>query len=1453
MSSEIIGKNSSLKNLELHGIVSDTIAARIMIGLKSRRHSSVKFLSIEASHLSSNSITGLMEIFNETNLHHIRFNPRLLHCHTGMFDIYCVELIKTSGNPLQLTADSEQVVTVACTYLEAPLAISLFSFLQKNSSPVASLDLSRNFNKQLLLNLGDSGNRVLEQMLMYNKTITTLNFCSLMNDTVLKCIARGMAYNQNVHTIIITISGVSDDALCSLLLSLSHFPLTVKVIDDVIYLIRRISETNSESMDISTKQIPSLFFKPHEVDLSSIDLNRVLNCLNSGINNSDYPREFELSFSTKSTPDERIVLDSDTINFSLSRIKSLKTLKLCNPVTSDVISNLAAGLDGNNTLTHLALHPKTLSVSNIKMIFEASSIIKLEFINEFLFFRDKKGAQWKLEVVKIQPTILNKLLNTIGIEIATIIDKSEKSITLKFPDVNTKLALSLLILRSMAKGDYVVQVLDLTFNVDYIDNPQEYGNAIERMLRSCKSLKKLTIINLTNDVIASHLIKGLAQNSSLSKLYVREYHISNSSFVQSLLKMRIVSPAMHTICINNQISLQRLSQIDLYDIPINVEDLPRDGSWKIMPITDKNSLLFIFCLLNKIMCNACVTSVGGLMLEYLQSFDLSGTCLTYKQLASLFEELQENTSVINLDVSFCIYALPHNQELNMHHTLRGMLERNTTIKTLNLTGIVDDKAAAILAKAIPKCSLIALSVNFTTKDYSFHEFEDLLCSFMHSKHLLTLEVTNFCIIQRKESLIHVSLLTKKECQVWQLPPNVELLQSWCILFMFHVLGKHCNVSRSGLCISVNKHINDGLMKRIFQMFFNAAKVDPGKFTVAKNLVTTLQELHLDITVQSFALFSIMIEPFTNLSQLHLSHDDKCSTYPMLSCMYKKLISSNRTLELIRFNGHFRNEMANAIAEGLSHNDTLQTLQFSATLLSVETLAHLFTSMCNSSLTCVQIIEGCCLKRLGSEQPFDTEFTGDKALLCKLFCASTRVNPKDKSFLISPSLLCCKELDLSIDSASYTIPDIDFITLFTATMEGFISKLILTRNKIILNQNLLKPSTSILEILKLDYCHITDCDCEHIAKGLTSNKCLKVLDLQHNDITSCGATLILSSLMKNNTLQSLHLSGNDLTPIKVSKHTSADALEWKGCNSALEILNLGLCHPLFIDFSSVLNIYNTLKVLTLSIKEEALFANIIHLLKDCPALEDLDIAESSVETPTTGLVIQQLLKSSHSIKSLNISSCNIPDGVCVLLTKGLEENKHLEKLDLSGNNICGLGVLSIFSALESNKCALVELNLSSNWIQYEQLSSVPHDQIESTTILSKNSSLKTLIVSEFYPFSDWFGVKLFEGLKQNNVLQKLDISDNVIRLDTFNEFLSMLSENSTLSELNVRWVEFPPSIDGLTEALLRCSSLKVITVDPVNEQLLMNKDQLIGKGISIIKSVGGGYSQYVYYKDSECLS
>ena len=1461
---QIIGKNPALEHIELYGNVSDTIAAGIIAGLKSMGHSSIKVLGIETSHLSISSITGLMKTFNESNLNQICFSPRLLPTVMGLLKGYCVEMVKRNDeNNSSWTIDSEEVVSVVCTCLEVPLAIALFSCLQQSSSHITSLNLS---GYKQLVNLGESVYQALEQMLICNKSIKVLSFRNSINDTVLKYIARGIMQNQNVHTMIITISDVSDNALKNLLscFSYSNSSLTIKIVDHVIFLIRYISETNS--MDTSTKLVkhmPSLFYKPCEVGISSIDLKRVLNCLSNS--HSGCLKEFEFSFSTENLSNDVILLDSKTVTLSEHWIKSLQTLKLCNPVTNDIIKKLAAGLDGNDTLTHLALHPRTLNIGNIKLIFEAlytSNIIKLEFINELLFF--KVGTQWKLEVIKydllmVLPTAYNalsELLNTSGIDIATIIDKNVRNITLKFPDVNNNY-LALLILRSMANGDYRVRKLDLIFNVD-IDNPQDCGNAIEGMLTTCNSLKKLTIVNLRNDVIAFHLIAGLAQNSSLFQLCVKGHYVYDSSFLQNLLKMRLVSPSIQRICIGDEFSLQRRSQTDpwkelnsqpklelnfdetmcsafsdimmttlgiesntndYYEGSGNMEDLPRDGSWRIMPTSERNSMLSTFSLLNKIMCNTCTTSsIGGLIFEYLQNLNLSGTHLNCKQLASLFEELQENTSVISLDVSFSIYHLPHDQDLNMHHTLRGMLERNKSIKILNLTGIVDEKIAAALANSVQKCSLVALSINFTTKDYSFSKLEDILDSFMYSKNLLHLELTNFCVIQKKESLMHIDLFTKMQCQFWQLPSNVELLQSWCILFLFHVLTKHC--CTSGLGISVYKHLKDGLMKKVFKNFFNV-QVDSWKLTAnaAENVAITLQELHLDITVQSFALFSIMIEPFRNLRKLHLSHDVECSTNPMLALMYKRLISSSQTLELISFNGIFQDEMSNALGDGLIHNNTLQTLQFSATLLSVKALTHLLMSVCNSVLTCVQVIEGCCLNRHESKQPFDVvEFTGDKALLCKLFCASARVTLEEKTFLTSPSLLCRKVLDLSTNiSSSHDKPNIDFVSLFEVTEEGFISQLILTGNKIVLHHNIdiLTSPTSMLKILKLDHCHINDHDCEHIAMGLTINKGLKVLDLQHNDITSFGAILIFSSLLQNDTLQSLDLSGNALSLFKVSKGNSEsiDALKQQDYNKSLQVLNLGLCHPSYVEFSSSLS---TLKILTFSIEEEALLAKVIYLLKDSLTLEGLDIAESSVETPTMGLAIQQLLECNRSIKNLNMSQCKIPDDVCVLFSKGLEGNKHLEKLDLSSNNICGLGVLSMFSVLESNMCSLVELNMSSNW-ETEKSDSIKHEQIERINILSKNSSLKTLIVSEFYPFSDWFGVKLFEGLKQNNVLQKLDISDNIIRLDAFNELIGMLSGNSTLTDLNVRWVEFPACMTGLTEALLHCSSLKVITVDPVLEK------------------------------------
>ena len=1471
---QMVEMNSTIKDLNLSGYVSDGIVKGIIVGLKSNRKSSIKCLSVETSHLSIDSITCLMEMFNETDiLLKISFNPRALLFSKSTF--YGMEMVKT----YDVCNSSTEIIT--CTYLEDALAISLFALLQRSTCHVTSLDLSSNTQ---LVQSGESVNQALEKMLIGNKTINTLTFGYSVNDSMLKSIAKGMRRNQNVHIMSIAISGISDEALGSLLLSLSNSPLTVKVEDGVVHFMRSVSKTNS--MDKSGKHIPTISSpfrlqrKVYYSKLPSTELRRIFDCMSGSL------KEFEFSYSAKHLPTEMIMFDDVTISSYLTRIKTLQTLKMCNPVTGDVIRELIVGFKGNKTLNYLALHAETLKVNDFAPIFEtlqASSITKLEIIDELFFFRDKGSAHWKLEIIKydllmVLPTAykaLSKLLRTTGIEITTIIDKYIRNMKLIFPDSDDWL--TLLILKSMEEGNYLVRKLDLVFNTG-INEPHEFGKAIERMLKSCKSLKMITIMNLRNDTIASHLVAGLAQSTSLSQLCVKEQYLCNSSFVQSLLKVHLVGPSIHKICICDDISLQRKVHHDPWKdlesktfsesiadsfsetmmMTLGIEshaheetdrniDLPKDGSWRVMPIHQKSLVLSIFCLLNKTMSNICTTSIGGLILEYLRNLDLSKARLNCKQLASLFEELQENSTVINLDVSFSVREMPNNQDLDMHCTLRGMLERNKTIKVLNLRGIVDDKVAIVLASALHLCSLTSLSVNFSTKDYCFNRLEDLLSSFLCSKTLLQLELADFCVLQKKESVIHINAFTTTQYQFLEMSSKVELLQSWCILFLFCVLTKHASVS--GLGITMSKHSNNGLMNKVFRLFFSAVREDIGTFSAsaAEDFVASLEELHLDITVQSCPLFSIMIGAFRNLKRLHLSHDAKCSENPALALSYKALISSNETLKLIRFNGQFKDMFANALAEGLIHNGTLHTLDFSADLLSVETLTHLFKSVCDSALICVHINEGCCLKRAERKQSFNIKFTGNKALLCKLFCASIRVKPENNTFL-TPSPFICKDLDLSNDDLSSNAETgIDFLSLFATTSEGFISTLVLTRNKVILDQYFLMSSTSVLKELRLDACSIKDCDCEQIAMGLATNKCLEVLDLHSNVITSYGATSILSSVTKNDTLQFLDLSNNSLSQVKVPITNSLDIIKQPSNKNALLTLNVGLFNPLCLDVTSALHAYTSLKKLSFQIKEEELLAKIIYFLKDNQMLEELDITESPVKTSAMGLAIQQLLECSHSIKSLNMSSCDISDDTCVLFLKGLIKNTHLEKLNLSGNSICGIGILNIFEILEGNTCSLEELNLSSNW-EFQRLSSIPQDQIESVTILSTNSTLRTLLVSEFCCFNEWFGIKLFEGLKHNGTLCKLDMSDNRVGVDTFNEFISMLSENSTLCELNIRWDDFPVCDDSLVEALLQCSSLKKLTVDPVIDGLLMHKDQLLSKGIDIVKSVGGGFSQYMYYKE-----
>lgn len=570
--------------------------------------------------------------------------------------------------------------------------------------------------------------------------------------------------------------------------------------------------------------------------------------------------------------------------------------------------------------------------------------------------------------------------------------------------------------------------------------------------------------------------------------------------------------------------------------------------------------------------------------------------------------------------------------------------------------------------------------------------------------------------------------------------------------------------------------------------------------------------------------------------MYLSVDKVCCEDEFLAQCYQKLISSNKTLEFVSFDCKFSVKTANAVATGLLHNSTLKTLEFSSGLLTNDSLALLLKSVYESAITRVHITEGCCLTRLQRNRSFAVDFTGDSTLLCKVYCASAKIFEKHCVFLTMDSPFSQRRLDLS--KRKNTDGDIDLTEVFRITMDGLVSTLVLSNTKMSFNKQLLLSHTCVLEELRLNNCYITDSDCEGIARGLIINKCLKVLDLQSNYISSFGAMILLKSIAKNSVLQILDIAENDLSDQKENLSTSSTFTAESTCkNNALIRLNLGFCNPLFVDMFFTMTTFSKLAALSLEIKDEELLADVFDLLKNSDSLEEFNITRSSLRTCTIADTLRKLLQCNNSIKTLNMCSCDISDNVCKVITRGLAENNHIEKLDLSNNNICGEGVLAVFQILEDNKCPISELDLSSNR-KPNRARNITAFELENVTLLLNNKTLKTLIVSDFEIFSEWFGVKLFEGLTRNRTLYELDISSNVLDVDAF---VRMLSWNNfcTITKLNISWSGFFVWNSSIVDALLKCSSLKTLIVDPVLKEALMfeNESQTFDEKIEIISDIG----------------
>jgi NLR family CARD domain-containing protein 3 len=147
-------------------------------------------------------------------------------------------------------------------------------------------------------------------------------------------------------------------------------------------------------------------------------------------------------------------------------------------------------------------------------------------------------------------------------------------------------------------------------------------------------------------------------------------------------------------------------------------------------------------------------------------------------------------------------------------------------------------------------------------------------------------------------------------------------------------------------------------------------------------------------------------------------------------------------------------------------------------------------------------------------------------------------------------------------------------------------------------------------------------------------------------------------------------------------------------------------------------------------------------------EEMDLANDNDEQ---ALQVAKKLKSDASLPILDLRSSDIDDNIVILHAKALGTYKSLSQLLLTSTKVSDVGITALAKALEhSPTLAEIHFSLGMDRIGVAGWASF-------SAALALNTSVETLIIQE--SLSDDESVKIFEALKSNTALTKLDLKNN----------------------------------------------------------------------------------------------
>ena len=284
----------------------------------------------------------------------------------------------------------------------------------------------------------------------------------------------------------------------------------------------------------------------------------------------------------------------------------------------------------------------------------------------------------------------------------------------------------------------------------------------------------------------------------------------------------------------------------------------------------------------------------------------------------------------------------------------------------------------------------------------------------------------------------------------------------------------------------------------------------------------------------------------------------------------------------------------------------------------------------------------------------------------------------------------------------------------------------------------------LEELNIDSCNLQTTRAVKIFQGMKSMVHLSKLNISHNSITDEVMDDLTKILSKNVNLKELDLGYNCIQATGASKVL-------RGMKSILHLSKF--C----IGNSSVTN---------------EVADDLAEILSQNFELKEIDLSNNCLQAKGASTVCKGLGNFTNLTK-LCLSDNKITDEAVHDVAAVLSQNKFLEELDISYNNLGVSDALQIFLSMKSFK-SLIKLNVCGIGMDDSAANDV-------AAILNNNIKLKELNLSH-NNIQAWGAIQIFRNIISN--LHKLNISHNNITEQAADELASFISQNAELEELDL---------------------------------------------------------------------